>query len=106
MLCVAMDTYYKERTWPQMMGALAGDATLSPVSLAAFEHWLPGGQVDLKQADALLCLSFARAVEMRSLAPNPPETLFTIDLRNWVTRTARTSATSTALGPGSDPSFL
>jgi hypothetical protein len=87
-LRIARATFYKERTWNGILGSLGDDATVAPQSWLRFEQWLPEGRVYLKQIDALHCLSSAKTIGGQVPGPAPPETLFTLELRDWVRRTA------------------
>ena len=81
----ARGVFYKERTWPVLLDALAhSDAAAS--QMAAFRRWLPEGRVNLKQIDALACLEAALDLDHRRGARRalPPETVFTNALARQV----------------------
>ncbi len=62
--------HFSERTWDAVLGA-------SGSGLEAFRSWLPGGRVDVKRQDALLCLEAALIPGVARIAGPPPATIFT-----------------------------
>ena len=83
-LQTAIEVFYKRRTWAVVLERLA-QGPLDHGRLAALEAWLPAGQVNLKQLDALACLEVALDLgpchEARLVAPS---TVFTQALRSRV----------------------
>ena len=79
--CGAKEIFYKERTWPLLLEALAMDRGLSYRRLKAFASWLPTGYVDLKRLDALASLELCRGLLPSPQRPAPPETPFSARLR-------------------------
>jgi hypothetical protein len=57
-LRVGQALFYKERTWTSLCDSLARSPTHAATALALRE-WLPAGRVNLKQTDALACVSAA-----------------------------------------------
>jgi hypothetical protein len=80
-LCEAKRIFYKERTWARLFEDLSRADDVNDAALRAFEDWLPGGRVDLKQEDSLACLVKAVTLKRQPARPTPPETPFTRELR-------------------------
>ena len=97
-LTTAASTFYKERTWPGILRALADAGRLSPARSRALGDWLATGAVNLKQMDALACLEQALRVDparRRRLAP-PPATVFAAYLADQVASGVRPRPTIVA----------
>ena len=73
-LSAAKGLFYKSRTWTTILAS----TKCAGAPIGALEAWLPGGRVDLKRLDALVCLETAR--RFASLEPVarafPPRTLY------------------------------
>lgn len=97
-LAAARNFFYKDRTWPRVLKALAGAGALSPAQSRALEDWLPSGGVNLKQIDALACLERALLVDPSQLEPRPfpPMTAFATYLADQVLSGVRSRPTSVA----------
>lgn len=91
-ITLARGVFYKERTWPGMLRALAGRAGRGGAWIDALAAWLPWGRVDLKRADALECLDVARR-HTRPDAPRAGSRFGTVFSRDLARR---------ALGSGGD----
>ncbi len=89
-LQTAIEVFYKQRTWAAVIERLA-QRCLDRSRLAVFEAWLPSGQVNLKQLDALTCLEVALDLNPRQGAASlvAPSTLFTHALRSRVLASPR-----------------
>jgi hypothetical protein len=87
-LRTAKATFYKERTWAGLIGAMKVLGARSPGQVRALENWLPHGRVNLKQVDALAALATALRLVSGSAAspPFPPQTLFATALAEQVSK--------------------
>ena len=101
----ASTMFYKERTWPGLLDAVAESPGPGPGAVRAFEDWLPSGYVNLKQIDALACLRQALVAPPQPPRPMPPDTLFTQALEDQVRRRASFASASPAPRPGNAPPF-
>jgi hypothetical protein len=84
----AATTFYQDRTWRHLLEAVRRMGEVPEAQLLDFDAWLPRGYVDLKHADALLCIAAAAALPRRS-AINPSvkdQTVFTRTLASQVSR--------------------
>jgi hypothetical protein len=84
----AAGMFFKERSWPELILRTAAE---SRAQALAFEAWLPGGRVDLKQLDALACLQAAQSIDgsVHQIRAAPPQTLFATALAEQVSRGIR-----------------
>ena len=103
-LRAAVALFYKERTWRTVLRAGGVQEDVDGAALAAFEQWLPGGYVDLKQIDALTCLEAALRLDRTIQPPRspPPETLFSLTLAEQIAARLKAGQGSLAPPPGSD----
>jgi hypothetical protein len=64
----AAGLFYRDRTWPDLLGAAAA-ARADPAELDALRRWLPAGRVDQQAADATAMLREMRAFLAGDPAP-------------------------------------
>ena len=79
LLEAAKGVFYRDRTWEAVISNVRTLRSGADPALSRFEAWLPGGEVNLKAADASACIEAALRIgsEPGRRRPMPPRTIFT-----------------------------